>query len=121
MPDTEEASTSQPSDAAGAYIISRDKLWPNDKKYLKVCFMDDVPNSWKFGAFNDPITKGGILNWATVWHDNLPASIDGREHIPKFVPTHSMQEADIRVRFGSGSGMICKSHWEHICTLFSWT
>ena len=75
--------------------------------------MDDVPETWKYGAFNNPITKGMILNWAKVWSDNLPTNIDGREYIPKFVAAHSMQKADVRVRFGSG--MISNSQWE--CTV----
>ena len=104
LSDTEESPTSPPSGAAGAYVISRSKLWKG-KKNLKVYFMDDVPNHWK--CHNDPLTIRVILDWAKVWYNNLPADIDGRQHIPKFVRTGSIREADIRVQLGSGR--ICKS------------
>ena len=115
LPDTEEASISQPSDVAGAYIISRDKLWPKGKESLTVYFMNDPPDTWRYGPFNDPITKDRILDWAKIWNKNLPANVDGRECIPKFEPASSMKAADIRVQFGSGMKLAIEKHYGETC------
>ena len=97
-----------------AAIFPNNKLW--DKNTLSVCFLNPIPNSWKFEGRS--ITINGdihthvidttdILTLANKWKNDLPGTIpmDQRECVPTFVPVTEVSKADIRVWFSGESDM----------------
>lgn len=84
------------------------KLW--DKNTLNVCFMNDIPNTWKYQGrsitvkgdrYTHVIDTTDILTLANKWKSDLPGTIpdEQRKCVPSFLPVTNVSQADIRVWF----------------------
>lgn len=84
----ENGDASRPQETAGAYV-AKTKIW-RGRDVLKVYFMN--PDYLSQGTY--PLTLATVVSWAKTWSTSLVPNI------PKFEQTDSVENADIKVKFG---------------------